>query len=287
MDVSIRKKLMKEYVKILKNIFLMLEVTGFCRFVIRKGKIVERNLVTKWYNVFVLIYANASASYLLWFSNPSEKYLSIVEYIAILHFTIFANLLISNITFGDEYAGLDLMLNNIEIDTLLGAEETAFMRQVSFILYRVIMIAIAVTQVFVVSYMYYVFNVSIAIHVVGSLYFLWLFFAYDEFCFFIYLYSFLSARVRFLNVALIKITKIKMEYIPKQWLFHKLFWKDEYDDRVTFHTRSDTKDFCVVLKMCFDQLRLIESCYSFAVSFLFKNTHSKVSKKTLSNLILP
>uniref|UniRef100_A0A2A4JW70 Gustatory receptor n=1 Tax=Heliothis virescens TaxID=7102 RepID=A0A2A4JW70_HELVI len=48
-------------------------------------------------------------------------------------------------------------------------------------------------------------------------------------------------------------------------LFHKILWKDEYDERVTFHTRSDTKDFCVALKMIFDQLRRIEKCFSFAL----------------------
>lgn len=285
MDVSVRNQLMQDYVKKFVNFFRMLEITGFCRFVIRKGKIVERSRATKLYNIFILIYANASASYLLWFSNPNEKYLSIVEYIAILHFTVFANLLISDITFGDEYAGLELMQNNIEIDTLLGAEETAFMREVSIVLYRIIVIAIGFTQVSVVAYMYYVFHVSIAIHVVGSIYFLWIFFSYDEFCFFIYLYSFLTTRVRFLNVALMKITNIKMEYIPNQWLFHKMFWKDEYDERVTFHTRSDTKDYCVVLKMLFDQLRRIENCYSFTVSFLLLSLFNIKSKKVFASLI--
>lgn len=269
MDVaedSMKNELTKDYGLKLKNIFRILEPTGYCRFVIRNDRMVERNQGTLLYNICVLILANASASYLLWFSNPTEKYLSLVEYIAIIYFTVFANLLMFHITFGDNYMGLNLMKNNIDIDTLLGVEETGFMRDISLRLYIFILIVIGFTQVTVVAYMYYVFHVSIAIHVVGSIYFFWLFFAYDEFCFFIYLNSFIAMRIRYLNVALIKFTKIRKEYIPKQTLFDAIFWKDEFDDRVTFHARSDPKNFCVAIKMLFAQLRSFEDCYSFTVS---------------------
>lgn len=268
MDEANNKELMEDYVKKFYKIFRFLEFSGFCRFVIRKNIVAERNFGTVIYNIFVLIVADACATYLLLFANAKEQYLSSVEYIAIMHFTIFSNLLLFNITFGDKYRGLDLIQNCIEIDNLLGAKETEFMREVSINFYAILLYMVGITQVFIVGYMYYVFHVSLAIHIVGSLYFFWLFFAYDDFCFFIYSYSFLTTRVRYLNVALINITKMKMEYIPKQVMFNKMFWKDEYDERVTFHTRCDNKDFCVAFRMLFNQLRRIEQCYSFTVSRL-------------------
>lgn len=261
--------LMSDYAKRLNTIFRLLEPTGFCRIVIRKGKVVERQIDTMWYNICIIIVADACAVYLLWFANVKEQYLSQVEYIAIVHFSIFSNLLLFNITFGDKYRGLNLIKKCIEIDCLLGAKETEFMRQLSMSSFKVLVIFISITQVIIVSYMYFIFNVSTAIHIVGSYYFLWMFFAYDDFCFFLYLYSFLATRARYLNVALLKVSKMKMEYIPKQLLFNRLVWKDEYDDMVHFHERCELKNFCVAYRMLCDQLKLVEECYRFPVSYLF------------------
>lgn len=275
MNEDDEKFLRSDYAKRLKTIFRFLEPTGFCRFVIRKGKVVERQIDTMWYNICVLIVADACAAYLLWFANVKEQYLSLVEYIAIMHFSIFSNLLLCDITFGDKYRGLNLIKKCIEIDCLLGARETEFMRKLSITFFKILIIFIGITQVFVVSYMYVIFNVSTAIHTVGSYYFMWLFFAYDDFWVCLYLHSFLGTRVRYLNVALIKVARMKMEYIPKQLLFNNLMWKDRYDDMVNFHERSDLKNFCVAYRKLCDLLKLIADCYRFTVScsFLFDNNN--------------
>lgn len=271
MSKSVKDKLMDEYVKRFFATFRILEITGFCRFIIRNGKIIERNWFSVVYNVTIAILADVGALIILWTGNSGENTLNNVEFGTVVHFTIFSNVLLFHITFGDKYRGPDLMQNCIDIDCFLGATETEFMRDLTVKFFVLLFVLIGFTQVGIVCYMHYVFNVSLAINLIGTTYFFWIFFAYDEFCFFLFSCLFLTTRARYLNVALLKITNMNIEYIPKQFVFNKLFWKDKYDDKVNFHMRAQSKDFIVAIKMLFHQLRHIERCYSFPVSISFNN----------------
>lgn len=266
MDFSEKDQLMEEYAKGFLTVFRIFEASGFSRFIIRNGKIVSRHWYSVLYNIFVVITADVCATAMVWNSNRSDEDLTTAELITIILFSIFGNLLLFHITFIDRYSGPDSIRNSIEIDCFLGAKETEFMRNLEMKMFKTLLAFITFVQVGVVSYIYYLFQVSLLIHFLGSSYFLWIFFCYYDFCFCLYSSLFLTCRVRYINLALLKINNMKMEYISKQSLFYKLIWRNNFDDYVTFHKRAKSKDFVTAFKMLFYQFRHLERCYEYPVS---------------------
>ncbi|XP_062527852.1 uncharacterized protein LOC101735652 isoform X3 [Bombyx mori] len=113
--------------------------------------------------------------------------------------------------------------------------------------------------------MYSVFKVSLLVHVVGSLYFSWLFCIYDDYSFFMTLYTFLSLRIRYLNVALMKYSNMNLDYVPDLLFFNGLFWKRRFDKLVTFHKRAGKLEFAKAFRIIFHQFDCINQGYRFAL----------------------
>lgn len=261
-----KEQIMAEYAKSFNRfVYWPLKSTGFCRFDIKNNQIQERTLKTIIYNICILCLANVGVCYIL-SATSDEKSLELPERIAIVHFAIAANLLLVNSSFLNRQSGYELIEDCINIDLFLGINETRFMRKLAMKNLAVLCILMAILSLFVVAYMYVVFKVSMMIHFVGSIYFAWLFCAYDDFCFFLYLYTFLSLRVRYLNTAIMKISKMKTEYVPMKLLFDRLMWFKEYDDKVIFHKKAGATEFVKVFTMLFNYLRRIEHAYRFTVS---------------------
>ncbi|XP_037297394.1 uncharacterized protein LOC115442642 [Manduca sexta] len=238
MDPTESENLMREYIKRFDRlIFLRLKYSGF---------------------------ANIGASILL--STTATQDLKLPEVITIVHFVTFANLMLINLTFFNRRCGYQILASCIEIDVFFGVKETSFMRDVSTRNLIVSCYGVVITSLVVVTYMYIVFLVSVKVHIIGSIYFAWLFCTYDDYCLFLSILGFLSMRVKYLNVAIMKLSSMNADYIPNVMLFDKLFWKKNYDDNIAFHTRAGQKEFAQAFRMIFHLLDLLTKSYKFALT---------------------
>lgn len=269
MNNSEKTNITKEYIQRYYEsiMFLPIKLTGFRRFDVHNGQIHPLMNRTLIHNAFILILANFGVYYL----TTAEDYLKLPEVIAIGHFATFANLILINLSFGNRRSGAQIIKNCIEIDLYLGVKETSFMREIAIRYFVVLCVLVIFFAFFVVSYMYSVFKVSLLVHVVGSLYFSWLFCIYDDYSFFMTLYTFLSLRIRYLNVALMKYSNMNLDYVPDLLFFNGLFWKRRFDKLVTFHKRAGKLEFAKAFRIIFHQFDCINQGYRFAVSNFLQN----------------
>lgn len=270
------KEIIKEYADNYKIIYYPMKVTGFARFDIKNKAIVELSLSTLVYRTILLIIADLGVGFLVYTSIVSRNYLELPDGLCLVHFGSFANMLLVNLTFVNRKSGVILFSQSCSIDSHLGLDETKFMRDVEVKTFAILSVAVAITNITGGIFLYRVYDVSMLIHFIGSLYFFWLFFCYDDYCFLLLCSTFIAVRARYLNVALAKIGGVKVEYLSDGLLLNIFFWKKSYNDLVTFQCRSSPEELRVAFEMIFEMLRHIESFYKFPVSWYLlysKNTY--------------
>lgn len=261
------KMLLKEYVKKYKRIlYWPMKIIGFARFDIKDDEIVELTLNTLVYRMFLLIIADLGVVYLVYTSIISRNYLKIPDGLCIIHFASYANMLLINLTFVNRQSGLLIIGQSFKIDSHLGLEETKFMRDVGVSTFLCLSLVVAFTNISGGIFLYKVYDVSMTIHIIGSLYFFWLFFCYDDYCFCLLYATFIALRARYLNVALARIGNVNINYLSNRSLLNILFWKKPHDELVTFQRRASLDDYITAFEMVFEQMRLVEVFYRFPVS---------------------
>ncbi|XP_064292000.1 uncharacterized protein LOC135309704 [Plodia interpunctella] len=112
--------------------------------------------------------------------------------------------------------------------------------------------------------LYIAFDVEIDLHVTGSIFFILAFSILYDFLFLVAQYSFLGMRIKYLNIALMKTSNVKLEYLPKIFLFNGVLWKDRFNDDVTFHKDTDLKKYIRAFEMIYDHIRRLEKGFRFS-----------------------
>lgn len=264
-------KLMQEYIERYKYImYWQLKVAGFGRFDIKDGKIVKLGPKSMLYNTLVLTISNCGISFLLYTSIYNESYLKIPDGICILHFAMYANLLILNLTYVHRSSGADLIDYCIKIDMFFGYKDTQFLRDIGHKTFKGLTLSITLFNIIVGVFLYFAYEVSTIIHIFGSSYFAWLFFAYNDYAIFILISVFTTIRVQYLNVSLLKRGNMKEKYLPDRSLFNLLFWNKKFNKLVRFQDRS-IADYITAFRMLYNMANLLEKYYKFGVSNTLKH----------------
>lgn len=261
------KILMNDYIKAYRNIFyLPMKVIGFVRFDIKNNEIVELLFSTLIYRIIILIVTNMGVAYLVYISTATRTYLKIPDGMALIYFSLYANSLLINQTFVNRNSGLVILNETFKIDSHLGIKGTQFLREVEVKTSIVLSIGILVTNMFIGIFLYSQYKVNMTVHVIGSSYFFWLAFCYNDYCFFCLYTAFIALRARFLNVALAKIGGVKMKYLSEKSLLNLLFWPKSFNDLVVFDRTNN--DYRIGFELVFNFMRIEEKFFSFPVSLI-------------------
>lgn len=257
----------KEFVDHYKiRLYWPMKIIGFARFDVKDDKIVQLTFNTLLYRTILLLITDLGVGYLLYISVITRNYLKVPDGLCLLHFGSFANMLLINLSLLNRQSGLILIGQSFRIDSHLGIEDTKFMRNVEVKTITCLSFMIALTNISGGIFLYRAYDVSMTIHIIGSLYFFWLFFCYDDYCFFLLYATFIAKRARYLNVALAKAGGVNVEYLSDQALLNILFWKKSYDELVSFQCRASFNDYRIAFEMVFEMLRIMETYYRFPVS---------------------
>lgn len=275
MENSDKNTLMKEYAEQFgKIIYRPIKLAGFYRFEIINNQIVQLSYNTMVYNIIVLLIADLAVGYLLYSSIVLGNYLQIPDALCVCHFAIYANIMLINITFLNRKSGLDLVTHCIEFESYIGVKETAFMRNIAIGTFLVCNYFTLAANICTGAFLYNVYKVSMAIHIVGSAYFFWIFFSYNDYFLVATLYMQNCIRIRYLNVALMKIGGMNEQYVPSRSLFNLLLWNKKNNNLVTFHKKSGVEEFNRAYRMCFDMMAVLENCCSFPVSKIYSANYN-------------
>lgn len=262
-----RKELLKEYEAKINRFHILwpLKILGFMPFYIQNGKIVSKNITPKWCLVSFLFIWHLSALYT--YSNSNESLAITTERLIILvTIAVQDSMLINNLRIHWTYG--EILCNNlIDIDVILGGAETKFMRDIPAKQYVIVSVIVGIIQaaLIIIYCVMWTSDWSMKFAVIMFFGFNFLFYNY---CFFASTMLFLSMRVRYLNVTLIKLAKLNPTYFPKYILFDGFFWKNKYDDLVKFHNRAECLDFTETYKIIYLQLRILEKYCRLTVSIL-------------------
>lgn len=256
-----------EYINMYNHIlFFWPKLWGCIRFKTEKSRIVSKSMGSVIYGIFVIFLINLSATRILYVSGVRDKVLFPEEIIITMQVTVILNIFWIEFSFINIRTGSELVNRSINIDTILGARETKSMRDLIYKINLMSTCAIFLTQIIVVTALYISFNVAMEVHVLGSIFFALLVAVYNDVNFVILQYAFLSMRVRYLNVAIMKMSNMKLEYVPDLFLFNGIFWKKSFDNQANNHERLEPKKIMEAFKMIIEQLRRLERFYRFVVS---------------------
>lgn len=266
MDLNTKTHLLNEYVKKIKLFYMpLLKFGSFNRFDVTNGQIVSISKLSLIYSVVIILIVDIFAYFLILETAINNKILTLPEYISLIEFTILNNVVLLNVNFVNRHSGSELVKNFIEIDAFLGIKQTKFMRCISYKDAVIWCCFIASFEVALAFVLISTFKLPISTYIVGSVYFtLEICMCYDH-VFHLVSYKFLCMRVHFLNIALVKKSKLYKEYLTGQLLVYPLFWKKEYDDFVNSRSSADSEYFTDAFKMIFDQQQRIIKCYRFLV----------------------
>lgn len=263
-----RDKLLKEYTERFNSRFLLpFRISGFLRFEMKDGTIVKKSLSLLWINLTTILLFNICTCFIFYDLVYVHQYLLLTEAMILLTLNGFQNLNFINIFTLNRNSGIKLLNNCIEIDVVLGPKETRFMRVISG---KVLVITSMLVMAFKVISILGI-NISSPSHLGIIIYcniFITFLFVFYDFCFFFTFWTFLTLRVKYLNVALMKYADLQPEIFPKDFIFHTLLWRDDFNDFVTFQDRSGLEQFQKAFKMIFHQHRQVQKSFRFIVGIL-------------------
>ncbi|XP_072941894.1 uncharacterized protein [Epargyreus clarus] len=283
-----REILNKEYTKRLNTVGLWpLKFAGYLRYEIKDSHFIKKLPSTIIRSVILTILVNISAAYVLFVLDYQKKHLSITETITVVCVTLIQNATQINVTFPNRNSGLELLNTCIEIDVILGYKETKFMRDIAALTFVGLSIFISLFQVAVLVVLYMAHEVSTSIHVVGSFFLFMAFSIFYDACVLVAFYNFLSLRVQYLNIGMMKLAKVNQEYFANQLFFNGILWRKSFDNLVTFHKRAEATQFIQVFGIIFKQLRQLEKCFRFTVSlqYTYLNFNDCTMCEILNSLI--
>lgn len=267
MENNERVELMQEYVKRFSNPkYWLIRFCGFNRFSIKNKTIVKKSLGSVIFGIFVIITFNLLLVNLVYETAVRTHYLLFAELGILIEVSLILNAMVASITFGNRNNGLKIINHNIEIDLLLGKNDTKFMRDISDSFYTVIGIPILVIQVTTALFLYLTFEVSPLAHFTGTVYFTWVFVIFFDISYLVNQSIFLNLRTRYLNVALMKYLNVEVEYLPDLFFFSGIFWKQKHTEVVNFHKKANTEKFVNAYKIMFTHMKYFEDSMRFLVS---------------------
>lgn len=262
-----REKLVKEYEQLFNSIYLLpLVKTGFLRVENNDGKSFKKASINIYNNIIFMVVFNFCVFYSYYKVVVLTNNARFTEASMFLALAFWQNTCYINLCIPNRNTRVDIINNFIDIDAHLGADETKFMRNIAtrnFIVISVLVIfflaLLSVTSMIWLHDMPWDFKV--ATHICA-----FLCLALFECSFFHALCISQTLRVRYLNVALIKIAKLNPTYFPRYFIFSTIFWVRKFDNLVRFHQRANLKQFVQAFKIIFAQVKNTEKCYRFNVS---------------------
>lgn len=267
-----REYLAKQYASYVNSVYtLPFRVSGFFRFYANDRVIIRKPLRNICQGFLCLIFWDIIGSffiYKLYFFHLEYK---AIEYFGMILFTWSHNINTINILFFSHRSGVELARTCIDIDVLLDVDETKFMRKRLLLIYVYICIwlysvASLSTYMFFFTFKYY--NVVAMITLVIFVTFLQVIY---DITLALLTITFLSMRTRYLNVALIKLAKLNINYFPKYFLFDGVFWPEKFNDLVKFNERANTEHFIKSYKLLFTLIDCLQKTFSFVVSTMKSN----------------
>lgn len=262
-----REILFKEYEKIFNNICLVpLVTTGFLRVENKDGKSFKEASTNICNNIIFMAVFNLCVLYgyyKVFVLTNNARFTEAIMFLALVFYqdSCYVNLCIPN-----RSTRVDVINHFIDIDVHLGADETKFMRNIATRTFTVMSLLVIFFLVFLSgSTILWLHDMSWDFKVAAQLCAV-LCLALFECSFFHALCISQTLRVRYLNVALIKIAKLNPAYFPRYFIFSALFWGRKFDDLVRFHKRANLKQFVEAFKIIFVQVHNTEKCYRFNVS---------------------
>lgn len=268
-----RQLLLQQYVKkIYHTCLLPLKFFGLARFDIEDGEIVKKSVLSILHSLLILFVIDISAVYILYKLAWESEYLFETEKVIIWDFSIFHTCVIINMSFLNRGSSAQFINKAIDIDVFLGVANTKFMRDIIANTYITLNVFAFFMHVVVVIILSITYTVEYDGVIAGAFFFILLYCIYYDLSLFLSLFTFMTLRVRYLNVTIMKGSNMKIEHLPEQFPFIPMFWNKKLDNLVDFHKRADTEKIIKAFKIISEQLRCLENCYRFTVSNSFEWT---------------
>ncbi|GBP33487.1 hypothetical protein EVAR_23890_1 [Eumeta japonica] len=266
MAAPVKGRLIKEYLRKCGYIETYLTVCGFSRCQFNKERLGRKSSIMQIYSLIFLSLSTLSVTYIFHYAKNHEGFFLLSDTLMAYALIIFYDVTMFEANFSNNGRIVELHNRHYEIDEYLDVDDTAYLRELE---YRHCFVFASVCFVFAIFFTtaliykfqsapYTVFFASIFIVMslagVGC-----------DYINYTRLHLFLVLRVRYLNVAMMKYSQTKLEYVNGSFVFKALLWNSKCDGRVSFQRKARPEDFSRIFRKIIDSYDCFKTCYSFQI----------------------